>query len=64
MACVSLQDWWRLRHSWMGDKGFDTLFALTTWEIWKERNARVFRRDSLTVHQLVMVIKQQGELGY
>ena len=46
----------------MGDKGFDTLFALTAWEIWKERNARVFRRDSLTVHQLAMVIKQQGEL--
>ena len=24
-------------------KGFDTLFALVTWHLWKERNARVLR---------------------
>ena len=54
-ADLSLQEWWRLlRSSWSGDKrkGFNSLFALVTWEIWKESNARVFRRVSLTVTHL------------
>jgi hypothetical protein len=51
-------------HSWSGGKkkGFDRLFALVTWEIWKERNAPIFRRVSTQASQVVALIKQQGEL--
>lgn len=64
-ADLSLQNWWRLlRRNWSGvnKKGFDTLFALVTWEIWKERNARVFRQASLTATQLAVIIRQQRDL--
>ncbi|PVH65738.1 hypothetical protein PAHAL_1G065700 [Panicum hallii] len=42
----SLQERWeQLRLLWTSDhrRGFDTLFSLVTWELWKERNARIFR---------------------
>ncbi|KAF8701133.1 hypothetical protein HU200_033795 [Digitaria exilis] len=42
----TLQDWWMLLRAQLAGgkrKGFDSLFALTSWQIWKERNARVFR---------------------
>jgi hypothetical protein len=40
-----LERWEKLRLLWTSEhrRGFDTLFALVTWEVWKERNAKVFR---------------------
>ena len=43
----------------MGDKGFDTLFALTTWEIWKERNARTSQRKEQSSTSLLLKIKEE-----
>ena len=43
----------------MGDKGFDTLFALTAWEIWKERNARTFQRKEQSSTSLLLKIKEE-----
>ncbi|RCV36316.1 hypothetical protein SETIT_7G308900v2, partial [Setaria italica] len=60
-----LQDWWiQARRLWTRQKrkGLDTLIALVTWEIWKERNARVFRGDHLQMDHLLQKIKATGEL--
>lgn len=43
-------------------RGFDSLFALAAWHIWKERNARLFRGKEEQVQQLLMVIKQEADL--
>lgn len=60
----SLQDWWlRLRAQLPGGKrkGFDTLFALVTWQLWKERNARVFRDAVSLPAELLQRIKKEGD---
>lgn len=57
--------WWRaLRVAWPREhrKGVDTLFALVSWRIWKERNARCFREAVSSVADLMTVIKAEGEL--
>jgi hypothetical protein len=61
----SVKQWWhRLRHSAPAyrHRGLDTLFALTNWEIWKERNARCFRQAETSVAQVLQVIKAQADL--
>jgi hypothetical protein len=40
----------------------DSLFALVSWEIWKERNARCFRQDANLLPQLLQIIKAQADL--
>jgi hypothetical protein len=35
----------------------DSLFALTSWQIWKERNAQCFREAATTVTELLPIIK-------
>ena len=39
----------------------DSLFALTSWIIWKERNARCFREAATTVPELLMIIKVEAD---
>lgn len=61
----SVLGWWRcLRSGWHGKarKGFDSLFALICWLIWKERNTRCFRDSSSSVHDFLHVIKSEAEL--
>jgi hypothetical protein len=56
--------WWkRLRAAWHGKakKGFDSLFALVSWQIWKERNTRCFRDASSTVPELLLIIRAEAE---
>ncbi|TVU43932.1 hypothetical protein EJB05_03353, partial [Eragrostis curvula] len=43
-------------------KGFNTMFMLTAWSIWKERNARVFDGKASTAAQVVQRIKSDAEL--
>lgn len=60
----SMIDWWdRWRQRWHGDKrrGADSLFAIVTWEIWKERNARCFRNAETTVLGLLQTIKRTAD---
>jgi hypothetical protein len=42
-------------------KGFDSLFALVSWHIWKERNARVFRGAVESVQQLLVAIRREAQ---
>ena len=61
----SLQDWWAhlrqlqpLEHR----KGLDSLFMLTAWHLWKERNARLFQHSSRSCLELQGAILQEGFL--
>nr|AWA45042.1 hypothetical protein SO47N09_000002 [Saccharum officinarum] len=56
----SLLYWWSAwRARWTGDKQqrADSLFALVTWELWKDRNGRCFCQASSTVPQILTHIK-------
>lgn len=64
-AANSVLCWWkRLRQGWQGDqqKGFDSIFALTSWAIWKERNARCFRDSATAVQDLLRTIQAETDL--
>ena len=41
-------------------KGLRSAIVLLTWEIWKERNARIFNNKSLTPPELMQKIKEEG----
>jgi hypothetical protein len=59
-ACNTLQERWeQLRLLWTNEimKGFDMLFAAVAWEVWKERNVRLFRGACLQRDQLLLKIK-------
>jgi hypothetical protein len=61
----SVLRWWRrLRSTWSGNKrkGLDSLFALVSWRLWKERNARCFREAASTVPELLLVIRADADL--
>jgi hypothetical protein len=61
---ASTLTWWRrLRALASGQrwKGLDSLFALVSWQVWKERNARCFRDASSTVVELLQLIKLEAD---
>jgi hypothetical protein len=60
----SVLGWWkRLRGNWQGNrrKGMDSLFALTSWLIWKERNAQCFSEATTTVLDLLLIVKVEAD---
>jgi hypothetical protein len=46
----------------MSHKASRSLALLINWEIWKERNCRVFNRTETHVHSLVCKIKEEFSL--
>ncbi|KAF8772420.1 hypothetical protein HU200_005781 [Digitaria exilis] len=42
-------------------KGFDSLFAIVSWQLWKERNAWVFRGAESQPAELLRRIQKEGE---
>jgi hypothetical protein len=63
-AGLSTQDWWSLLVEGLSPhrKGFASLALLTIWEIWKERNARVFRHKLLPTFVTLDKIKRESRL--
>ena len=62
---ICIQEHWkqtRLQFPATTRKGADTLFELVSWHIWKERNARLFRGDSLDHQQLLRKIKTDTDM--
>lgn len=57
--------WWqklrRLTNS-AQRKGVDSLFALVSWQVWKERNARFFRDAMTKIVELLQVVKAEANL--
>lgn len=68
---LGLADWWmqvRLCFRKCYRTNFDRACLLICWQIWKERNARVFDQQSRSPDQLVEAIKEEivvwKEAGY
>jgi hypothetical protein len=58
-----MPDWWLLQRNRIGKehrKGFDSVFVLTCWLLWKERNAHVFNHASMSAPELSDWIRQVG----
>jgi hypothetical protein len=63
-AGLSIKDWWSLLASGASPhrKALATLTLLTVWEIWNERNARVFRNKSAPTFVILDKIKCEARL--
>ena len=64
MAIHSVKAWWNLIDSSMPQsrRPMMSLIMLILWEIWNERNARVFRNTAVPVGVLVARIKDVSKL--
>jgi hypothetical protein len=57
--------WWiRIRKEMLKEnrRGFDSLFFLVGWTLWKEWNARTFRNDVATPSELLQGIVDEASL--
>ncbi|KAM3244770.1 hypothetical protein ACQJBY_056229 [Aegilops geniculata] len=61
---VSVKEWWRNIASGRSQsrRALLSLMLLISWEIWKERNARVFRSTAIPVGVLVTRVKAEASL--
>jgi hypothetical protein len=60
-----LASWWlssRLHLPETTRKGFDALWLLISWMLWKERNGRVFDGRTTTSQTLALAIRSEGNL--
>jgi hypothetical protein len=60
----SLDEWWCATSGANGRrrKGLTSLLLLTTWELWNERNARVFRNVASISTRVISIIKSSAHL--
>ena len=60
----TLEEWWTEVVHKKGDarKGLASLAMLVDWEIWLERNTRVFQNKSMTTTMLINKIKEEAEV--
>lgn len=61
---MDVLDWWTQGTSdpeATKHKGLKSVLLLVDWEIWRERNARIFRGKEATTHQIINQV--QDELG-
>jgi hypothetical protein len=57
----SVKEWWseEIHKHAHGRKAMASLAMLMSWEIWKERNARVFRNTASTIAMMVARVKEE-----
>lgn len=63
-AMVTTLQWWRrIRSTATAErkKRLDTLFALVSWQLWKERNARCFRNAVAPIADTLQLIKIEAD---
>jgi hypothetical protein len=63
-ANSSLVDWWLQARAQAPNpfrRGFDTLVLLVSWEVWKERNRRMFENLSRTPAEVLALIRNEGD---
>jgi predicted negative regulator of RcsB-dependent stress response len=58
----NVKEWWNeaIHKQGQSKKAMASLAMLVSWEIWKERNARVFRNNASTLSMLVTKIKDEA----
>ena len=57
--------WWLQKRLLLDSEkrqGFDALVLLVSWEVWKERNVRIFRNEVSTVATIAKRIHDEGSL--
>ena len=60
-----LQDWWSSSRVCLPEhlrSGFDSLVLLVSWQLWKERNSRVFDSALASVLVVLESIRSEGQL--
>ena len=64
MAINSVDEWWGEVIHKRGDKrkATTTLAMLVSWEVWNERNARVFGNKATTSIMLIEKIKEEATI--
>lgn len=62
-ATTTMRWWRRLRVTFHGEQRarLDSLFALMSWELWKERNARCFRNSMASINDMLWIIRTEAE---
>ena len=60
VTCTPIQWWVEARNAIPRSerKGFDSLFMLTSWAVWKQRNAQVFGK----VNQQLQLVQLMGQI--
>jgi hypothetical protein len=56
--------WWRRLRSMVTNdrrRGMDSLFALVSWQLWKELNGRCFRESPASIQEILQVIKTEAD---
>ncbi len=58
----SVKDWWEMLASVSGvpKKGLRTLILLIVWEVWEERNRRIFDHKEAATSYLLSKIKEEA----
>jgi hypothetical protein len=61
---ATVYEWWAcfVQKDGQSRRAMSSLAMLVSWEVWKERNARVFRNHCSTVHMVATRIKNEATL--
>ena len=66
LPSTNILDWWSNVAEKKGSlrKARRTIPILTIWEIWKERNARIFNNRAAAPQELIAKIKEEGRTWF
>jgi hypothetical protein len=59
---TSVKEWWNIAINKKGEdrRGLASLAMLVSWEVWNERNGRVFRNKFSTANMVILKIKEEA----